>query len=113
MLRMYRQTIAAGHAAGIPVAMCGELAADPLAAMLLVGLELDEFSVSPVALPEIKKLIRSMRFSEAKLFAEKCLAAETYEELISLCTAQMKHRFADLPVWFGNSDENNVPLNHL
>jgi len=100
VLRMVRQTIEAGHNGGIEVAMCGELAANPTATMLLVGMGLDELSVSPIALPEIKKLIHSLTFEEAKAMAAIALTFDTASELREFCQETMKHRFAELPIWF-------------
>jgi len=100
MIRMYDTTIKAAKKSGIEVGMCGELAANPLATMLLVGLGLDEMSVSPVAIPEIKKLIRSMTFSEAEQFATQAKEHVTDDGLIDFCLDKVKRRFADLPIWF-------------
>jgi len=61
VLRMIRQTVEAGRAAGIDVALCGELAADPVATPLLLGLGLEEFSVSAPLIPELKRAISSIR----------------------------------------------------
>lgn len=100
MIKMYDQTIKAAKNAGIEVGMCGELAANPLATMLLVGLGLDELSVSPAAIPEVKKLIRSMTLTEALEFAEQASEFDTAAGLIHFCIDKMKRRFADLPIWF-------------
>ncbi len=100
IIRMIKSTVEAGHKAGIEVALCGEIAANPLATMLLVGLGLDELSVSPVALRECKKLIRSMKYEEAVHFADDAFKFETAEELVHHCREAMKRRFADLPIWF-------------
>ncbi len=100
LIRMVRMTIEAGHAAGIEVAMCGELSASPLATMLLVGLGVDELSVSPVAVPEIKKIIRSMSYRDAVALAGQALELDTADELDEFCREEMKSRFADLPIWF-------------
>ncbi|NQT34525.1 phosphoenolpyruvate--protein phosphotransferase [bacterium] len=103
MIRMIKTTVEAAHSAGIDVAMCGEMAANPAATMLLVGLKLNELSVSPLALGEIKKIIRSMSYEEAVDFAEKAFEFDTAEELEHYCIDEMKHRFADLPIWFNSS----------
>jgi phosphotransferase system enzyme I (PtsI) len=57
--------------------MCGEMASEPVFAMVLLGLGLDEFSASAVAVPEIKKVIRSLTFEDAKKIAEKVLTFST------------------------------------
>jgi len=100
VIRLISLTVRAARDAGIEVALCGELAAAPLATMLLVGLGLDELSVSPVALPEIKKLIRSMSFTDAAEIARRALEIAGENELRDLCTAEVKLRFANLPIWF-------------
>ena len=59
VLRLIRMTIKAGHSAGIPVSMCGEMAGDPRFTRLLLGLGLREFSMQAVGLLEIKRIINS------------------------------------------------------
>jgi len=79
ILRLMQMTINMAHAAQIPVAVCGELAADPLASVLLLGLGLDTFSVSPVSFNEAKRIVRSVSFVEAR---------EAALEAVTLPTAQ-------------------------
>ncbi|MCX6641514.1 MAG: phosphoenolpyruvate--protein phosphotransferase [bacterium] len=100
ILRMLRTTIDSGHRAGIPVAICGELAGDPLATLMLVGLGVDELSVSPVVLPEIKKIIRSVDFATARQVAEHVYEYITAKDVEKYLLRTMKKHFADLPVWF-------------
>lgn len=66
VLRLVSLTIENGRKAGIPVGMCGEMAADPAVAVLLLGLGLDEFSVSSVSLPAVKRALRSVSAEYAK-----------------------------------------------
>lgn len=70
--------------------MCGEMAGDPLAAVLLLGLGLDEFSMSALAIPQIKKIIRSVRFEDAKNIAAAALSMETGEEIMDFVRDSMK-----------------------
>jgi phosphotransferase system enzyme I (PtsI) len=100
LLRMIQQTVKAGHDAGIPVSMCGEMAGDPLSALILLGMELDELSMSPVALPEIKKIIRSSKFSDAADILREVLDRRTMGDITAYLGDIMKHKFADLPIWF-------------
>jgi phosphocarrier protein FPr len=81
VLRMIRQTIEAGRAAGIDVALCGELAADPLAAPLLLGLGLEEFSVSAPLIPELKRAIASWSAAEAEGVAREALAMDSSQSV--------------------------------
>ncbi len=73
VIRLVRQTVEGGHRAGVWVGMCGEMASDPLAIPLLVGLGLDELSVTLPFLSEVKRVVRSIRFSEAEKLAQRAL----------------------------------------
>lgn len=81
ILRLIKRVIDAGHDAGIDVAMCGEMAGDPYYTTLLLGMGLDEFSLSPVQIPKVKKVIRSVSFSDAKKAAEEVLKCEDKESI--------------------------------
>lgn len=84
VLTLIKQVIDASHAAGKWTGMCGELAGDERATLLLLGMGLDEFSMSAISIPRIKKIIRNTNFSDAKALAEKALAQPTAEELMKL-----------------------------
>jgi len=96
VLRLIKDTIEKGHRAGVWVGMCGEMAGDPLATLLLLGLGLDEFSVSPISLPEIKQIIRSVSFSEAEQVARWALQLQTAEEVEDFLRDVVHKRFPDL-----------------
>ena len=98
VLKLIEYTITTGHKAGIWVGMCGEMAADPVATLLLVGMGLDEFSVSPLVLPEIKRIIRSSTYTEAKKIRNACKNMDTAEEIETYLTQTMMERFPDLPI---------------
>ena len=55
ILRIIRNVVQTAHQAGIPVAICGEMAAEPAYALILLGMGLDEFSMTPVSIPKVKK----------------------------------------------------------
>ncbi|MBC3797191.1 phosphoenolpyruvate--protein phosphotransferase [Acetobacterium tundrae] len=76
--------------------MCGEMAGDPMAAILLLGLGLDEFSMSALSIPKIKKIIRSVRFEDAKAIAQTALNLETGEEVTNYILAEMKKLKIDI-----------------
>jgi phosphocarrier protein FPr len=84
VLRMIRQTIEAGRNAGIEVTLCGELAADPLATPLLLGLGLEEFSVSAPLIPELKRAISHWSLADA---------GDVALEAMSLDSSQAARRF--------------------
>lgn len=66
VLRAIKQVIAAGHAAGIKVGMCGEFASDESAVPLLLGMGLDEFSMSAGRINWVKAQIRALSFADAQ-----------------------------------------------
>lgn len=80
LFRLIKTVIDASHAAGIWTGLCGEFAGDPLATPILLGLGLDELSMNAASLPEVKKVVRSIKYSEAKEMAEKALKLSTIEE---------------------------------
>ncbi|BAZ01967.1 phosphoenolpyruvate-protein phosphotransferase [Tolypothrix tenuis PCC 7101] len=77
VLRMVQQTVQAGHAAGIWVGLCGELAADPSATEILLGLGLDELSVNPQAIPILKQAIAQLTISECQAIAASALQLDS------------------------------------
>lgn len=81
ILRLIKRIIDAGHNAGIDVGMCGEMAGDPVYTMLLLGMGLDEFSVSSAQIPKIKKVIRSVSYEEAKKAADEILKCEDKDSI--------------------------------
>ncbi len=93
VLRLIKLTIDNAHAAGIGVAMCGELAGDPMAALVLLGLGLDEFSMSPASVPEVKKVIRSVTSEEAAAFAREALSMQSGAEIDAWVKTRMTERF--------------------
>jgi len=73
VLRMVRNAVEAGHTAGIPVGMCGELAGKPDAAPLLIGLGIDELSMNAPCIPEMKAVIRTLSAEACRNLAERAL----------------------------------------
>jgi phosphotransferase system enzyme I (PtsI) len=96
VLRVIKNVIDAGHRRGVWVGMCGEMAADRLATALLIGMGIDELSVSPIDVPEIKKIIRSTSFREAQKLARKALEFSTAKEIIEFMRHYMRPRFKDI-----------------
>jgi phosphocarrier protein FPr len=84
ILRMIKLTVDAAHKEGKWVGVCGGLASDPQAVPILAGLGVDELSVSIPAIPSAKALIRSRKFSDLKVLAEKALELSTAAEVREL-----------------------------
>ncbi|BAY07401.1 phosphoenolpyruvate--protein phosphotransferase [Calothrix sp. NIES-2098] len=84
VLRMVQQTVQAGHAAGIWVGLCGELAADPAATAILLGLGLDELSVNPQAIPILKQAIAKLSIGDCQAIAASALQLDSAEQVRQL-----------------------------
>jgi phosphocarrier protein FPr len=87
VLQLIDITVRAAHAQGKWVGVCGELAADPLAVPVLVGLGVDELSVSARSIPEVKARVREFSLSEAQGLAQKALAVGSPAEVRALVEA--------------------------
>ncbi|MDR0915482.1 MAG: phosphoenolpyruvate--protein phosphotransferase [Endomicrobium sp.] len=84
ILRYIRNIIEASHNVGINVSMCGEMASNTYYTPILIGLELDEFSVAVSQITKIKKIIRNISFIEAKIFAKNILQCSDKHEIINI-----------------------------
>ncbi len=98
VLRLLRMTADAGREAGIEVSVCGEMAANPLAVFLMLGMGITSFSVAASSLPEIKKVIRSVPYAEARVAAAEALTAATPSEVVTSLTRHFS-RFLDLSLF--------------
>lgn len=83
VLGLIKQVIDASHAEGKWTGMCGELAGDERATLLLLGMGLDEFSMSAISIPRIKKIIRNTNFEDVKALATQALAQPTAQDLMN------------------------------
>ncbi len=92
VLGLIKQVIDASHAEGKWTGMCGELAGDERATLLLLGMGLDEFSMSAISVPRIKKLIRNVNFADAKALADKAMQVPTAAEIEQLVNEFLKEK---------------------
>ena len=81
VLRLIKMVADSGQRTNTPVSICGEMAGDPLATTLLIGLGLDCLSLSPGLIPEVKEVIRAIRAEKAQQIANECLAMDTGAEV--------------------------------
>jgi phosphotransferase system enzyme I (PtsI) len=93
VLKLIKQTVDAARRNDIWVGLCGEMAADPLATILLVGMGLDELSTSAMAIPQIKKIIRSINFQDAQKHTVDVLGLSTIDEVKRFLTEDYEKRF--------------------
>jgi phosphotransferase system enzyme I (PtsI) len=96
ILRMIRQAARAAGSRGVPVALCGAMASDPLAAVLLIGLGLRELSMEAAAIPEIKEALRRVTTADCERTAEAALALDTAEAVEDLVASAFAPGLFDL-----------------
>lgn len=77
VLQLIKTVAISGRSHDIPTSICGEMAGDPAATMLLVGLGLERLSMSPGLIPEVKEMVRAIRWEDAQRLAEECLVMES------------------------------------
>jgi len=93
ILRIIRGVVQSAHQVGISVAICGEMAAEPAYSLVLLGLGLDEFSMNPVAIPKVKKVLRISRFEETQTLVEQIFQLPTASEIECHIRNWMAERF--------------------
>lgn len=96
ILKLIKQVIENAHRFSRWVGSCGEMSGDPAIAILLLGLGIDEISTSPVALPKVKKAIRSVTLAEAQDIAARALEFSTGQEIMDFLTERLKTIDPDL-----------------
>jgi len=96
VLRLIKRVVDCAHEAGIQVGMCGEMAGDPLCTLLLLGLGLDELSMSPVVIPEVKKVIRASRMEEATEVVEKTYTLSTAREITDYLKTKVRDKLPEI-----------------
>ncbi len=98
VLRLIDRVVTCGKRCGIPVGMCGEMAADPLAVPVLLGLGVRELSMHPPALPVVRSLVREISQREARRIAQRALALATAKEVEELLLENLSALLARLKV---------------
>ncbi|MBS3970214.1 MAG: phosphoenolpyruvate--protein phosphotransferase [Clostridia bacterium] len=83
MIRLIKHVIDSSHKEGKFTGMCGEMAGDPLAALLLVGMGIDELSMNSSSIPHVKNIVRSISYEQAVEIASKALKLSTSDEIIN------------------------------
>ena len=95
ILRMIKGIVEAGHAAGIEVGICGEMAADPAYILILLGMGLDELSMTPFYIPRVKKIMRRSSYEDAKQLFDEAYRLSTAAEIEDYVKGRMAERFPD------------------
>ncbi len=93
ILRAVRQTVVGAERMGKPVAMCGDMAGDPILAWVLMGLGLRNLSMAPRQIPVVKSIIRSTQIADAERLLAQALTMSTETEIEELVYGAMNRRF--------------------
>jgi phosphotransferase system enzyme I (PtsI) len=97
IIRFLKSTVEAAHKRKIHVGVCGEMCSDPLSVLVLIGLAIDEFSVAPNMIPEVKRIIRSVTFDECKALVKRILRYRTTSEIEREIESFLKARVPTSP----------------
>ncbi|MDY6852738.1 MAG: putative PEP-binding protein, partial [Thermodesulfobacteriota bacterium] len=95
VLRLIQTVVQAAHTAGVRVGVCGEMAGDPVCAPILLGMGLDELSMTSVAIPRIKRLIRIASLKECQGYLNTVLRCRTTVEVNSFVQDVIIKRFSE------------------
>ncbi|MHC4562058.1 MAG: phosphoenolpyruvate--protein phosphotransferase [Planctomycetota bacterium] len=90
VLRLIKEVIRTGQRHAIPVSLCGEMAGDPLYTLLLLGLGLRTFSCSPPAIPEVKKMIRSVTMDHARQVARRVMGFDSDKQTVNYLQSEVR-----------------------
>jgi phosphotransferase system enzyme I (PtsI) len=96
VLRMLKNVCDAGRAAGIPVSMCGEMAGEPMNALVLLGLGLTELSMNGPSIPLVKRILRAARAEDGRALLTRLLNLTSADEIEREVKHEMSRRFGAL-----------------
>lgn len=96
IVRLIRMTVEAGHAAGIWVGVCGEMASEISLTPLLIGLGVDELSTGAALVPRVKNAVQSLDFNACKQLAEDIRGLDSAGEIFARCDAVARSHYPEL-----------------
>jgi phosphotransferase system enzyme I (PtsI) len=96
VLQSIARTITAAQAARIPVVVCGEMAAAPVYALILIGLGATELSMTAASIPRVRRMTERIAQSEAGEIAQACLECSTADEVEELVRLRLSARWPEL-----------------
>jgi phosphotransferase system enzyme I (PtsI) len=102
ILRALKQVVQGATRVGKPVAMCGDMAGDPLLAWVLIGLGLRNLSMAPRQIPVVKSIIRSTELFDAERILAQAMAMRTETEIETMVYKVMREHF---PLEVNEGDE--------
>jgi phosphotransferase system enzyme I (PtsI) len=102
VLRSIKHVVDAGHEAGIDVSLCGELASDPFCIPILLGMQIDSLSLTPQAIPGIKRLLRQTTMEECKPLLRRIVRNSTVAESNKLVRELILNRFPEEVMFYSS-----------
>jgi len=102
MVRSIKHVVDAAHEAGIEVAVCGELASDPYCVPILMGMQVDSISITPQAIPGIKRVIRQTTMAECKALLKDILESKTVAKINRLVKESIFKRYPEELMFFSS-----------
>ena len=106
ILRSIKHVVDAGHEAGIDVSLCGELASDPFCIPILLGMQIDSLSLTPQAIPGIKRLVRQTSMQECKPLLRQVIRNSTVAESNKLVRELILNRFPEEVMFYSSLVED-------
>ena len=97
VLRLIRRTVEVGDATGVEVAVCGEMASQPLMAFALLGLGVRQMSVGPRAVSHIKRIVRGVSMEQARASGERAMQAANAAEAQAILLGTLREALQDAP----------------
>ncbi|MAT72982.1 MAG: phosphoenolpyruvate--protein phosphotransferase [Planctomycetaceae bacterium] len=98
VLRLIQMSISAAKKADVPISMCGQMCGNPMYTMLLLGLGLRSMSVTPAAVPEIKRVCRSVSIKQCEKVAKRSLALDSARDVKTYLKEELTKVFPEFPV---------------
>ena len=96
VLRLIQAAVEGARSAGIEISMCGEMAGDPINALVLLALGLDTLSMNPADIPPVKRVLRGARLRDARELLEAAMSFSSVDEIERFVHEQMRKRFPQL-----------------
>ncbi|WP_432738418.1 phosphoenolpyruvate--protein phosphotransferase [Maridesulfovibrio sp. FT414] len=106
VVRSIKYVVDAGHRAGIGVSLCGEVASDPYCLPILMGMQIDSLSLTPQAIPGIKRLLRQLKMPECKQLLKEVLGCRTVSRINRLVTDNIYKKYPEELMFFASLLDN-------
>ncbi len=106
IVRSIKYVVDAGHRAGIGVSLCGEVASDPYCVPILMGMQIDSLSLTPQAIPGIKRILRQLGMQECKQLLKEVLQCRTVAKINRLVTDNIYKKYPEELIFFASLLDN-------